>query len=781
LQHQVYEGKPRETLDEIVPHVVTYDPLTGGIANVEERLQAVIYDCDGRVANEILTNPQAFTNSKLNKLGKAILDADGLVLVIDASSTQEQIDADFHEFVQFLRHFVQHRGKQASVGDLPVFLVLSKCDLLLQAGETAAQWTERIHNRKDQVLNRFVEFLQQEGGGGFGSIAMNVIATAVKRPAVGNLQAQSHEPYGVSELFRSCFRAAKDFRGRSERSHARVLMAVLGGVAAILILAATAVMLYLSRESIQPLPLASSVESYRSSEGQTPSARLTEPLQRKIGVLSDIRNNPDYSRLPPELQDYVQGRLNELFAYRDFRDQLALVRPPTDLRTHEELNQFERNLSIDLSLPAEYRTEWSQTDAAILREKWLDDAKAIRDAVRRLERWQQDLAAEAQSLLLFEDKQGRKVTIPWPIWHERCRKLLTDADTPPFRPNDKLRDSRALPSQRAPSLTNVPAFAFRSVDDGRRTWERSRQRLERLRDITSAIGLGGEISIRLAPLRIADSGVQTIEQIRERVESIKKQFAGHADWTASDIPDSVRSEVQSVAQTAFDHWLATGRQLVAQELRRVRGDSPEKHEHWLQVAEWSAQAGDLQLWRDIAMALQRIANGRNADPIQELARFLREKSFAIEVRKAVLVIPDSVRDSRLQPTSNLTIHVQNGGATDTISCKQSGPVLRDERLGLSTYRFEVDGKTALSFTPGQECWAELTAKDAGREWKLYWSKFRSSTYTYERLLTEPILFPKDDVELKKGLPATRVTLLLEPISGVPRLPDLMPDTVKSPN
>src|SRR5205807_8915514 len=55
LQRRLYEEAPRETLEEIVPYPVAFEPFaTPGQATDAERIEAVLVDCDGRVANELL-------------------------------------------------------------------------------------------------------------------------------------------------------------------------------------------------------------------------------------------------------------------------------------------------------------------------------------------------------------------------------------------------------------------------------------------------------------------------------------------------------------------------------------------------------------------------------------------------------------------------------------------------------------------------------------------------------------------------------------------------------
>src|SRR5437868_14751989 len=47
LRQRLYEGTPRQTVEEIIPFPVAYEPF---VPSANGRLQAVLIDCDGRIA-----------------------------------------------------------------------------------------------------------------------------------------------------------------------------------------------------------------------------------------------------------------------------------------------------------------------------------------------------------------------------------------------------------------------------------------------------------------------------------------------------------------------------------------------------------------------------------------------------------------------------------------------------------------------------------------------------------------------------------------------------------
>src|SRR5262249_3467111 len=149
-----------------------------------------------------------------------------LVLVVDAAAPQVEVDADFTEFGRFLRLLEKGRGQRTEVGGLPVFLVLTKCDLLAQPDDRAVDWMDRIEERKPQVHGRFRDFMARqttpEAPFPSGRIELHVWATAVKRPPLRGTPAKPREPYGVAELFRQCLEQAQQFRHRRHRSGHRL-------------------------------------------------------------------------------------------------------------------------------------------------------------------------------------------------------------------------------------------------------------------------------------------------------------------------------------------------------------------------------------------------------------------------------------------------------------------------------------------------------------------------------------------------------------------------------
>ncbi|HKA07981.1 MAG TPA: GTPase domain-containing protein, partial [Gemmataceae bacterium] len=307
LRNRVYDERLSETLGEIVPYPVRFAPY-GKTAR-----SAVLYDCDGRAANDLLTQKRSMEKeARAGTLAGAVLDADALILTVDASAATTQIEDDFREFVRFLRHLERYRSRQHAVGGLPVFLVLTKCDLLARDTPTRSAWHARIAERQTDVTQRFKQFLAAErvGEGGmlsFGSIHLKVRATAVRQPSLADSAPQPREPSGVAELFHHAFVEAMNFRDRRLRSHTRLLWTVggAGGFLATMAIAGAIFLLNPSRP-VEPT-LADRVERLKAAEGPSAATRLGAGLDRRLEAWLEIQSHPAFPELPENLQEDVRN------------------------------------------------------------------------------------------------------------------------------------------------------------------------------------------------------------------------------------------------------------------------------------------------------------------------------------------------------------------------------------------------------------------------------------------------------------------------------------------
>ncbi|HLW68963.1 MAG TPA: hypothetical protein VKS79_26865, partial [Gemmataceae bacterium] len=601
---------------------------------------------------------------------------------------------------------------------------------------------------------------------GFGTIDLHVFATAVKRPALANSPGQPREPFGVAELFRDALLRAGDYRQRARRSQRRLLAIVLSVAVLFGALSGTGLALYLTRPRVPQTSLAARVEDYRTSEGQTASARLSGSVQNRINQLSEIRQHPEFDRLSPELRDYVDGRLHELLTYRDYRERLGQMRPLSEIHSDEELAQWEARLRNQLELPAEFQQEWPQTDAALLRQKWLDDAAAMRLGVSQLVEWYRDLRVQGERLFLFTDSRGDRVVIPWVTWHMSVEDLFAKARKVPFRPEDKLPDSRSISAE--PALTYEPVFQFSTVEAARKQWEQVRGQLERLRGISTALGLAGDALERVAPLLISDKPAFRLEQVSQRLNMLKERYPDYQTWSRADIPDAVAAEARSAAETSYQHLLAPAQQLVLHELLPT-GDGKETPSRWQQVAVWAPTSIELQEWQALAMVLLRLAETKPEEPIAALVKFLKTPEFTLNLTTMRLQIPDDLKTG-LQPAGKLSVYLKVGENTTTLTFRKERDS-HDARGRLTTYDFFPEGATALVFHPGDTLWAELPLRDAANTmWKFTWSQCRARSYQFERLLRSPRLH-RADQESSTGELAEGVGLA---VPNYPHVPDLLP-------
>jgi GTPase SAR1 family protein len=460
MQRRLYEEGPRETLDEVIPFPLVFEPFS---RREPGRIEAVLIDCDGRAANEILLRKRELDRSG-GELSQALLAADAVVFVVDASASAMQMDADFTECARFLRLLEERRGQRADIGGLPVFLVLTKCDLLAQPEDDLAGWFERVEERKRQVGRRFQSFLEKEArtsAVGFGSIRLHIWATAVKRPALADSPAKPREPYGVAELFRQCLGLAHDFRIRRGQSSRRLVWVVLGALVALALLAVLPVLLILNRPTDAASDLEARVSQYEASEQEETLPARYRQTQERIDRLASFRAESAFAALPDEQKEWVENRYRDLRDYRDFAGGVYELDPRT-VRSAEQVKDLYAALNrLDERLKA--HSHWTETDAGQRLVEMRTDLQAIEKAVQDTIAGYENVIRNGEEVLRDKEK---------PMLPTRARNVLDAAKS---LPNPRLDTNKRIPG--SDHVTYSTVFNFDRVQEVLGRWEKVREKL----------------------------------------------------------------------------------------------------------------------------------------------------------------------------------------------------------------------------------------------------------------------------------------------------------------
>src|SRR5262249_31372996 len=143
--------------------------------------QMTVVDCSGNAALDMLKAEEPFDRGQ--PMRRPILDSDAIVLTVDASASGKQLIEEFQQFGNWLHELHEVRGRRADVADLPVYVVLTKCDLLAKPDYTFAKWLQAIEDAKRKVDEKLHEYLREQIPG-FGTVRVQFWATAIKRPAL---------------------------------------------------------------------------------------------------------------------------------------------------------------------------------------------------------------------------------------------------------------------------------------------------------------------------------------------------------------------------------------------------------------------------------------------------------------------------------------------------------------------------------------------------------------------------------------------------------------------
>jgi hypothetical protein len=788
LSHRLYDESAKRTVEEVAPYPVEYQPFSpDGLARLPTKVDAILMDCDGRVANDLLARTEPLADdSPEGTLAHEVTDADTLILVVDAAAPEAQLEEDFAEFNRFLKLMQRSRGQRAEVGGLPVFLVLTKCDLLARPGDSSVAWMDRIEQRKRDVDAHFREFLKQDeianlppqarrareesndedlhpsaDEGIFGRINLHVWATAVKRPALTGSPAKAREPYGVAELFRLSLTEAQKYRDRCERSSRRLVGTVAGAAGLVLVMLVLAVGLILFNRGSLAAALEARVEDFRFLDKGGPAERLKgspEQLKQKQARLQSMRDDPLFPSLKPELREFVDERLEELQEYIPYLEKVIAERPPAAERTEEGLERSIDRLKKELAP----RPGWEGTPAGLLVRQRLDAAEALRKAIAEVANWSLDSADSAAKLWTFAGNRTA-AEIDWGDWAAQVEKVVDPARKPPFN------EEEPIPGAPGSLLTYASAMGFDKVRDARVTWNSERAKLRRLLQICSALGLAPPSKER--PDLLVIPRKFTLKEASARVAEMKKFYPDfQTTFTRDNLPDLLVPRVRQVARRQYQNLLIPAQAEVLRQLQAAGKGREETPARWEAVRNWLANPPELVSWRVLATVLVRLDDPTAEDPVAAFASFLGKTRFPIEIRTLTLEVPE-LRPLRPRAESRLMVMHPASNRQPALAFDLSGEPRRDSDRRVMVYTYRLSLGKNIVYRPGDKLWAELPLRSKER---LVWADSRSMIYQMERLRNPPRLNREGAASLTEGRVMSDVRLAISPEDGVPRVPDLMP-------
>jgi hypothetical protein len=770
---------PNSLRRELVPHLIRVDNPAAGPAGG----RFVVVDCDGRAAGELLSHPSGLVRGQARgALAREVRSADALVLVVDAAASPDQVDQTFRNFGKFLDGLEEGRTFGREVGGLPVFLTLTKCDALHRDGDSPTDWLARIAERERELEDRFEDYFGDETANEdpspflpFGSIDLHPAATSIQVPD-GKAFAVYADPdgaFGVARLVRETLPAARGYRARVRGARKRLKWTLTGAGLVLGTMLAGLLVLFASGGLGRGDLLTERVRAYVASE-PPPAVYLSERnFARNRRELLAFRESLGFARLSEELQTFVEDRLREFDAYKEYRDRFKPPRlGPAEIQTLEQAAKLDADLQGELAPPAEYAKRWDETEAARLWQKWRTDLGLVRDAEAALHDWYSRLIQRGNTLLLTE-------SVPDFGWRAQVGALFRDAEEPPFGPDQEVEKSPAVPVLRGRKLTYAPAFESARMEQARQDWQAARDRLRHLRDLTDAIGLTTGPGSREAVLDLPEPlpGLTGSKELAAaRLAGLRSAYPPPAypsdeypEWAVANFPDPVRKAVEVRLRSIFDTGVRHVRRLIGR-----AAPTPEAAEGWRQVADTLLQDPALKAWGRLLGLFRRwLDPTAAADPVAELADFLRRDRFELNLKAIQVAIPDDLLGQRATPAGRLVVtHTPSGGQPVEYAYRQEGEGKRDRPV--TTYTFVPDGHSGtIQYRPGDGLTATLPLRAGGEEYRLVWQSGRSAVYQIDRLAQAPRLERVGPVPAPE--PAAGVRLTVSPPGGLPAVPVLFPD------
>jgi GTPase SAR1 family protein len=475
LRRSTYAENLPATTEEVVAYPVAFEPQGS------QAFQAALLDSDGRLAQQYLAGKRPL-EPRDSDLAQALLGADTIVLTLDVTAGG-QVEAHLAAFRRFLSLLQEVRGRRTDVADLPVWLVLTKCDQLAKPDDTFSKWVQRVEEAKRKLGDRVAEFLfAKPGRAAFGTIHLNLWATAMRRPALANQPAPAAEPYGVAELFRQCLASAQKFDRRERRSGRRLELAVGGlGFLVILMLLLSAVFA-LTQPDTELMTLEEQVQTLLPDSDAKAERRLRGPVKERLAQLDRIRENEAFSKLTVSTRDAVEQARAELAAYLQARQKVQDdVKEPFQAKNEAEFDQFEKQ-AHDFALPPSYAAAWTDTRLAHQLAKMREEYARVRAAVDEKVRWIRKHVDDGKRL----NDQAYSEVLPMLVKTEKSKR--EQAARPWFAAYANFRKAQYVHSSEQP-LTGVTSYIYADLDKfqavraARKEWDKVRRDLDETYDL----------------------------------------------------------------------------------------------------------------------------------------------------------------------------------------------------------------------------------------------------------------------------------------------------------
>ena len=472
LKKSTYEAEPDST-----DALMTYDVRLESTENGKAATTATLVDCGGASAHEMLKSKEPFASS--HPMKKPILEADAVILAVDASLTGKQLAEEFHQFTRWLLDLRRLRGKRTDIADLPVYLVLTKCDQLARKDEPFSRWMQRIEDAKRKVEERFRAHLHKETKG-FGTLDFEVWAAAIKRPRVADRPASAEEPFGVAELFHDCLHSAVDFQERRRKSQSRLQNIAVGLTGLVLVLALAVALLAEFQPGERSASLDEKVQAVLPRPEAPPAERLAgslKKLEEKQATLAELKDDPSFARLASETQEALATYRVELAQYVDLYRTMTALKLPRLAKNEKEIVQQEKDLQAFT-----YPKEWEETTIGKRVTKYRKEYETFRKTAAADEDWLRGQTSTNYDLYDRSDALYKKV---------RDKKKYDEQEVKAWtalRPEYEKQILKRPPMPRQdfiPGVTGVKfeeLSIFANVKDARSEWTKSKANLSERAD-----------------------------------------------------------------------------------------------------------------------------------------------------------------------------------------------------------------------------------------------------------------------------------------------------------
>jgi hypothetical protein len=231
--------------------------------------------------------------------------ADAVILTLPQTSDGSP-EQQLASLLQKLDPLTCHLGRQLAPGSFPVFVVLTKSDLLAGLDDSLDDWLKKVTSRQQALTQVCHNLLGTGKRRGFGAPRLHIRATAHRWPCLRGMPLKPKEPFGFRELATKVREEVLRYQGQHQVQDRRLRLLVTATLILLALPLALAAVWLVRRDLRNPIAAPVFQERWEAGEWLVRGRDLVQEARRLLTFEGyweprSPKDNPDGEHLVPAI------------------------------------------------------------------------------------------------------------------------------------------------------------------------------------------------------------------------------------------------------------------------------------------------------------------------------------------------------------------------------------------------------------------------------------------------------------------------------------------------